>query len=157
MGALTARRWPIVALLASLAMLAAAHAFQRFAGLTPCALCLTQRDVYWGAAAVAIAALALVRFRPDAARLAALALGLVFLLQAAVALYHVAVEQHWVTARCDAADLSDITTLPLSGSFEVPKCDDVQWSLFGVSMAGYNAIVALLLSVGGFVAGLRRA
>jgi len=151
---LTAARWPFVALLAALAMLGAAHAFESFGGLAPCVLCLKQRDVYWGAAALAIAA---TRLRPQIATLACVALGLVFLLEAGVAFYHVAVEQHWVVARCDAADPSQITTLPMTGAFEAPKCDQPQWFLFGITMAAYNAIFALALAALSFIASRRLA
>ncbi len=131
---------------ASAAMLAAAHAFERLGGLSPCALCLQQRDFYWGALALSGAAL-LVRNRfPGAARLAAIGLALVFAAGAAVALYHVAVEQGWATAQCDAVDLGEIGLMG-EGAFNAPKCDVVQWSLFGVSMAGYNALISAALAL----------
>ena len=41
--------WPVLAALASAAMLAAAHAFETFGGYAPCMLCLRQREVYWAA------------------------------------------------------------------------------------------------------------
>jgi disulfide bond formation protein DsbB len=51
-------RWPMLALAASLAMLAAAHAFEKFGNMPPCALCLHQREAYWAAVAVSLLALA---------------------------------------------------------------------------------------------------
>jgi len=54
--ALLTRWWTAFALAASLGMLGAAHAFERFGGLAPCNLCLKQREAYW--AAVAVAAIA---------------------------------------------------------------------------------------------------
>ena len=50
------RWWTAFALAASLSMLGAAHAFERFGGLAPCNLCLKQREVYWGAVAIAVLA-----------------------------------------------------------------------------------------------------
>ena len=47
------RWWTAYALAASLAMLGAAHAFERFAGLPPCNLCLRQREVFWAAVVIA--------------------------------------------------------------------------------------------------------
>ena len=38
-------RWRLTALVASLAMLAIAHAFETFGGLAPSALCLRAREV----------------------------------------------------------------------------------------------------------------
>ena len=54
---LLTRWWTAFALAASLALLGAAHAFERFGGLAPCNLCLKQREVYWGAVAIALVAM----------------------------------------------------------------------------------------------------
>lgn len=155
MGALAAwlsPRWPLLALLASAAMLAVAHASQRFFGLAPCMLCLEQRNVHWGVVALGFAALIVLRFRPQAARMANTLIGLVFIAAAAVALYHVAVEQGWVIAQCDAARLDDITTFGAGGALEMPRCDEVAFSFLGLSMAGWNALASLGLAGLSFVA-----
>jgi disulfide bond formation protein DsbB len=34
----------------------------------------------------------------------------------------------------------------------VVRCDEVAWSLFGISMAGYNALISLGLAVFGLAA-----
>lgn len=152
-------RWPLLALLASAAMLAVAHASQRFGGLAPCVLCLEQRNVHWGVIAVSLAALVSLRFRPapGLARLAAVVIGLVFLASAAIALYHVAVEQRWVMAQCDAASLDEITAFGAGGSLEMPRCDEIQFSFLGVSMAGWNALASLgLAGLSFWTAGAKR-
>ncbi len=143
--------WPLLAALASGAMLAVAHASQHFAGLQPCPLCLDQRNWHWGVVAVGLIGFAAVRISPRLARLAAFAVGLVLLGSAAQAAYHVAVEQHWVVAYCDARiDLDDIRPLDFEGSFAAPACDEIAWQMFGISMAGYNAIASLLLALASF-------
>lgn len=139
-------RWPLFALAASALMLAAAHASERLGGLAPCMLCLEQRNVHWGVIAIALAALVTLRFRRQAAPLADSLLGLVFLASAAIAAYHVAVEQGWVIAQCDAARLDDITAFGAGGSLEVPACDEIAFSFLGVSMAGWNALASLGLA-----------
>jgi disulfide bond formation protein DsbB len=147
-------RWPLVALLASAAMLAAAHAFERLGGLAPCELCLRQREVYWGAIAVASAGLLALRFWPRRGLKRGLAvfLGLAFLTGALVAGYHVGVEQGVFFHQCDAAiDPGAITTMTAGGTFLAPRCDAPAWSAFGISMAGYNAAISLALAVGSFV------
>jgi len=55
--------WPALALAASAAMLATAHAFERLGGYAPCLLCLKQREVYWVAGGIALAGLVLLRTR----------------------------------------------------------------------------------------------
>lgn len=144
--------WPLLTMLASGAMLAAAHLyFQRFLGLQPCPLCLDQRNWHWAVLAVSLAALVVVRLRPGVARWAALAIGLVLLGSAAMGAYHVAVEQHWVIAQCDARIRADqIRPIEFGESFEVPKCDQIAWQWLGISMAGYNAIISLVLAFASF-------
>ena len=64
---LLTRWWTAFALVISLAMLGFAHASERFAGLSPCNLCLKQREVFWGAVVVALVAKKHGIFRPSPA------------------------------------------------------------------------------------------
>jgi len=149
------RAWPFITLAVSAALLAGAHAFESFGGLRPCALCLEQREWHWGVVGVSIAALALLVWRPGWARLAALVIGLVLAGSAYAGAFHVAVEQGWVIAQCDARiDPNDITTFDLGGETDVPQCDEIAWSLLGVSMAGYNAIISTLMALASFTVAL---
>lgn len=136
----------------SAAVLGAALAFQHLGGLAPCVLCYWQRYPYWAAIPLAAAAAILVpRDRRAGAALlglaaAALAVG------AGIAAFHVGVEQQWWegTAACGG-------TRPASGSLEelrarllaapVVRCDEPAWTLFGVSMAGYNFLAASVLAL----------
>lgn len=156
--------WPVITLLASGAMLAAAHLyFQRYLGLQPCPLCLDQREWHWGVVAVSIAALIVMRLRPALTRWAIIAIGLVLLGSTAMAAYHVAVEQHWVVAQCDVGGAIDPTQLSLDNlgdNLRPPRCDEIAWQMFGISMAGYNAIISLALALASFwvaLAGKREA
>lgn len=142
--------WPWLALLGSGALLAGAHAFQYLGGLYPCPLCLDQRNWHWAVIGVAVLALVVTRFRPGWARGAALVVGLVLLGSAAMGAYHVAVEQHWVVAQCDArVNLNDLS-FDLNAAVVAPKCDEIAWSMFGISMAGYNALISFLLALASF-------
>ena len=144
--------WPLLTLLASGAMLAAAHAFQRFGGLAPCPLCLDQRNWHWGVVAASTIGLIVLRLKPAWARWFTLLVGLVLLGSFAQAAYHVAVEQHWVVAQCDARiDLDDLRPLDFEAEVVAPKCDEIAWSMFGVSMAGYNALISLALALASLV------
>ncbi len=142
--------WPLVALLVSAAMLAGAHAFQRFGGLEPCPLCLDQRNWHWTVVGVAAGAFLVVRLKPGLARAMAALIGLVLLGASGMGAYHVAVEQHWVIAQCDARVDLDNLGFDQTGTFTVPKCDQIAWSMFGVSMAGYNALISLLMAIASF-------
>jgi disulfide bond formation protein DsbB len=121
--------------------------FQYLGGYQPCELCHWQRYPY-----VATFALGLVGAAVPAARRLVLALcGLLFVVGAGIAAYHVGVEQHWWqgTAACGstfgpAGSLDELRARLLAQP--VVRCDEVAWSLFGISMAGYNFMLSLALA-----------
>jgi disulfide bond formation protein DsbB len=146
--------WPIWAAIASAAMLAIAHAFESYGHLAPCELCLKQRDVYWAALVVGFLGwrldLALPGRRIGAAFSALVAL--IFLYQVGLASYHAGVEwKLWPgpqtcsgQGKADAKALADL----LNGAqIRGPSCDKAAWRMAGLSMAGWNALVALGLTL----------
>ncbi|MEQ8557626.1 MAG: disulfide bond formation protein B [Henriciella sp.] len=151
-------RWPLLALLASAAMLAAAHAFEHFAYLLPCQLCLRQREVYWAAIAMAATGLVLWNIRQNRRFLVAfnVMLALVFLTGAVVAAYHAGVEWNfWPAPTGCAAGTVDVVNLDLGGIDErtaTASCEDAAWTMIGLSMAGWNALVSLGLAALSFAA-----
>ncbi len=148
----------IVAL--SLSALAAALASQYWGGLQPCVLCIYQRYAYLGAVGFGLLGLA-AGARPEARRWALALAGLAFLSGAGIALFHVGVEQYWWrgTAGCHApafdpdASIADLRKQLLETPF-VP-CDVIPWSLFGISMAGYNVLASLGLAAASLWAALK--
>ncbi len=153
---------PALVVAVSLAALGIALAAEHWGGLAPCALCLYQRYGYLGAVVFGLVGLAVAdRLR---ARRAAVVLGaLAFLSVAGIAFYHVGVEQLWWRggAECHAPNLdldASIESLrqQLLNTKFVP-CDEVAWSLFGISMAGYNFFAALGFAGASLWAGLRGA
>jgi disulfide bond formation protein DsbB len=128
--------------LGSAALLLGAIAFQYIGGLAPCHLCLLQRWPH----AIAIALGRLVLAWPR--RWLALLAGLVVLAGSGIALYHVGVEQAWWPGptTCTAPEPGAMTAGDLLDQIlETPVvlCDQVAWSLWGISMAGWNAILSL--------------
>jgi disulfide bond formation protein DsbB len=128
--------------LGSLALLLGAFAFQYVGGLAPCHLCLLQR---WPHAAAILLGIMILAWPW---RGFALLAGLAVLAGAGIAAYHVGVEQGvWqgpttCTAPAPGATpsgelLDQILATP------VVLCDQVAWSLWGISMAGWNAILSL--------------
>jgi disulfide bond formation protein DsbB len=80
-----------------------------------------------------------------------LAAGVAALAGTGIAVFHVGVEQHWWqgTAECGstlgaASSIEDMRRMLLAQP--VVRCDEVAWSLFGISMAGYNALISLGLA-----------
>ena len=147
----TATTWPWAALIASAAMLAAAHGFERFALLAPCQLCLRQREVYWAAGAIALAGLVLARVRPGLAGLACFALAAAFLTGAGIAGYHAGVEQGVFPAPDGCAGGGPMPSgadlmAQLGKPMATASCGEIPWSLLGLSMAAWNALVSLGLA-----------
>lgn len=151
--ALTTKLFAGVLFVASVAVLGAALASQYWGGLDPCELCLLERWPWW--TAIAISALAWLAGARVPLMMPAIVLALVFFASAALGFYHAGVELHWFpgpsacTASGTAADSIDALRAQLMGRQPV-MCDQVQWSLFGISLAGWNALVSLAL--GGFCA-----
>lgn len=148
-------RWAFWALGASALMLAAAHAFETFGGYAPCTLCLRAREIYWVAGAVALAAI-LARKLPRAVgwRWAFdAALALVFALGVAVAVYHSGAEWKWwpgpTTCSSTGAAVSTQAMADLLGGARIrpPACDEAAWRFLGLSMAGWNALISLKLTI----------
>ncbi len=135
----------------SAATLAAAFAFQYLGGLAPCQLCLWQRWPH--AAAIGIGVLALILARGPLARLLPLLGSLAALTSAGIGAYHVGVEQKWWEglASCSAGSISGISTADLLNPDivvgAVVRCDEIAWSMFGISMAGWNVILSILLAM----------
>jgi disulfide bond formation protein DsbB len=132
-------------LLGSLALLLGALAFQYLGGLAPCHLCLLQRWPH----AIAIALGVILLAWPN--RWLALLAGFVVLAGAGVAVYHVGVEQAWWPGptTCTAPEPGAMSAGELLDQIlETPVvlCDQVAWSLWGISMAGWNAILSLGLA-----------
>ncbi len=153
------RHWLVLALLASAAMLGAAHAFETFGRLAPCELCLKEREVYWLAMTVAAVGVALSFSPVQVRRGACAALVLIFLFGAGLAVYHAGAEwRFWPgpascsggSMRASAADMAKL----LSGAApRAPSCEDAAWVFLGLSMAGWNALISAgLAAVSGWAA-----
>ena len=146
------RTAPALVLAASIATLGAAFAFQYLGGLDPCVLCLYQRYPYGVTGALGLAGVAhAAAGRPRAVPWLLGLCAVTFLAGAGIAGFHVGVEQHWWvgTASCtgaggEARTLEELREQILAAP--VVRCDKVAWSLFGVSMAGYNFLASLALA-----------
>jgi disulfide bond formation protein DsbB len=139
-----ARKLMLIAALGSLALLIGAWVFE-YLGYAPCKLCLWQRYPHQ----VAVAAGALVYF-----------IGPLFifsvigtfgaLISAVIGLYHTGVENGWwegpTSCSGDAGALSGMSGADLLSTdvpVDIVMCDEVAWSLIGISMASWNAILSL--------------
>ncbi len=160
---LAARPWlaPLLIAAISAAAVLIALASQAWGGLQPCVLCIWQRWAHGAVIALALIALgaALYGARRGAAWFTFVA-GAAAIVGTGIALYHVGVEQQWWpgTSGCGAGALSGAGGLEALRqqieSAPIVRCSDVPWSLFGISMAGYNAILSAALALFALAAGL---
>ncbi|GAA0297838.1 disulfide bond formation protein B [Sphingomonas oligophenolica] len=137
-----------LALLLPLALMAGALAFQYLGGLYPCEMCWWQR--YPHIAAIALAALAFVVPGMAAKRALVLLAALAILASGAIGVFHAGVEYHWwqgITA-CSSTmsghggSVDDMLKRIMSAP--IVRCDVAQWTLFGISLAGFNALFSLV-------------
>jgi disulfide bond formation protein DsbB len=143
------------------ATIAGAWYFQLVVGLVPCELCYAQRIPYY----VAIPLALLLGFfardsrRAGLARLLLLLLAAILAYGAGLAVYHAGVEWKWWAGptACSSAALGGGggTLLQQMQGLRVVPCDVVQWTFLGLSLAGYNALIAGALTLYALVVALR--
>jgi disulfide bond formation protein DsbB len=139
------RRAHLLLLIGPSALLGGAFAFQYLGGLNPCEMCIWQRWPH--GIALVVASLAL--FAPLALRRPLLLLAAASVAVAAgLGAFHAGVEQKWWKgpAACSATDLGSGDFLSNVLAAPVVQCDQIAWSLAGISMAGYNAIFSALIA-----------
>ena len=153
---------PLWAMAASVVALAAALGSQYLGGLAPCKLCLWQRVPY--GLVIVIGVGALLWFTGARERRALTwAAALAFAAGAGIALYHSGVEQHWIAgptscsgdASLNAAQTVEELRAQLLGT-PIVRCDEIPWSLFGLSIAAWNALASLALAAFCGVTALRQ-
>ncbi len=141
-----AGRANVLAFLLPTALLAGAWGFQLIGGLIPCEMCHWQRWPHY--AALGVAALAFLTRGHVRVALVVLA-ALLIAASGAIGVAHLGVEHHWwngftactaptsITGATAAERLDSLLAQP------IVRCDTPQWSLLGISMAGFNAIFSL--------------
>lgn len=143
--------FPGAALLAlSCFIIAGAWAFQLIGGLAPCPLCLAQRVPWYiliPTSAVLTVGLVQGWSRRTLLVLFVVALGLTAW-AAQGGLFHAGVEYKWwkgpETCTAGAAAVDTLLDFDSLSNTRVPMCDEVPWSLFGISLAGFNFLFSLL-------------
>ncbi len=142
------RAFALLAFAASAGVLGSALLSQYWGGLLPCELCLAER---WPWTAAILISLIGALFGPRLApSFLALSLALVFAAGAALAAYHVGVEHHWLAGptACTAGTATPTSLAALKKEImgqQGVRCDIPAWSLFGISLAGWNLLASLAM------------
>jgi disulfide bond formation protein DsbB len=138
-----------LAFLLPTALLAGAYGSQYIGGLYPCEMCWWQRWPHF--AAVPLALLAFFMGNPGIKRVMVALAALAILTSGMIGGFHAGVEYGWWQG------LTTCSTVPTGSSEDLldaimnaplVRCDVAPWTLFGISLAGFN----FLLSVGGAIA-----
>ena len=126
----------------STALLGGALLFQYVGHLAPCEMCLWQR---WPHVAALVVGLAAWGLRNDRRLVAVAAVCLI--VGAGIGFFHAGVEYHWWAgpAACTAPALGSGSFITAVLAAPLIRCDAAAWTLFGVSMAGYNALFSSLI------------
>ncbi len=135
--------------------MAGALAGQYIGGLVPCEMCWWQRWPHYAAIAIALLAFAVPHGLVRRLLIAGAAGGI--LASGLIGAYHAGVEYHWwlgpahCTTTATGHTLADIMTAPLV------RCDQAQWTLLGMSLAGFNALISVPVALYIFSVLLRKA
>jgi disulfide bond formation protein DsbB len=127
-------------------------------GLYPCELCWWQRYAHFAALVLALASTVV---RPKTAWIALAALAI--LVSGLIGAFHAGVEYGWWEGftTCSSGVGALAGDDPLAAIMNAPmiRCDVAQWTLAGISLAGFNAIisVASALVIVALLAGGKRA
>ncbi|MCM0000485.1 MAG: disulfide bond formation protein B [Erythrobacter sp.] len=126
-----------LAVLVPAALLGGAYVSQYGFGLYPCEMCWWQRYPHFVAVALGLAGFVV---KPAARPLVILA-GLAIIVSGAIGLFHAGVEYGWWEG------ITDCTARAPKGSAfdfggQVVPCDVPQWTLWGLSLAGFNFLIS---------------
>jgi disulfide bond formation protein DsbB len=117
--------------------------FQYIGGIAPCEMCQWQRWAHIGAALTGILAVTMTKADSTARALAWIAI-LFVLTSGLIGAYQTGMEYHLLPGPASCSGHRYVL-----GSNAPPpevQCDVVAWSLFGLSMASYNALCSFLIA-----------
>jgi len=140
----------LLAMLAPAALLGGALTSQYAGGLHPCEMCYWQRWPHEAALALALLAYATAK-RPAASRLMVNLAGIFIAVSGAIGVFHAGVEYGWWEGltTCSRGPTAATTEDLLKAIVSAPvvRCDEAQWTLAGVSLAGFNAIFSFAAAI----------
>lgn len=140
----------LIAFAVGLAVIFGAWGSQLIGGLEPCELCLVQRWPYYVGLPVLAVVLLGWKLIPAPVRIGLTLVAMAaFIVSIGLGVYHAGVEYgFWIgPAECSGPGTSvSFSDLGSINSVEVVPCDEVQWQLFGISLAGFNALASAFIA-----------
>lgn len=155
LNSLTPNRAALLIFLVAFATIAGAWIFEYY-GYLPCELCLKQRWAYYAGVPLALIVVLLAPHSPGLAKAGLALLAVLWLGSMVFGIYHSGVEWKWwpgpSTCTAQAGFSGGLPDL----SKPAVMCDEPALRIFGLSLAGWNAVISLGLALVAF-AGMRRA
>jgi disulfide bond formation protein DsbB len=134
-------RW--LAFLLPAALLAGAYGSQYIGGLAPCDMCWWQRYPHF--AALGFAALALLLGKSPAHKGLVTLAALAIITSGILGGFHAGVEYHWWQGPQTCSQVPQGSGADLLKNImkaKVVRCDVPAWTLFGISLAGFNFLIS---------------
>lgn len=140
---ITRQRAALIVFAVAIATIGGAWLFEYW-GYAPCPLCLKQRWSYYAAMPLALAAAALAQGNAAVSKTLLYILALIFAASAVFGVYHSGVEWKWWPGpdTCGGdfgGGLPDLSKPAI-------RCDEAAIRIFGLSLAGWNAVISLVLA-----------
>ena len=133
----------LVALLVPALLLGGAYVSQYGFGLFPCEMCWWQRYPHFAALVLALLAFVL----PRQARMLVMLAALAIAVSGFIGLFHAGVEYKWWQGFTSCSSLVKLDGgNPLDAIMNkapLVSCDQPQWTLFGISLAGFNFLFSV--------------
>lgn len=142
--------WGAVIFLLSSVVLVTALGFEHLGGYVPCPLCLQQRYAYYGAISFLLIAIIFERKFPVVSTLIFFLVALGYLANTLLGAYHAGVEWHFWAGpdTCGTQQALPVHAEDLLSDLSIARvvrCDEAAWRFLGLSFAGWNTLISLML------------
>ena len=131
----------------SLILLGGALAFQYVGGLAPCEMCIWQRWPHGFSIVAGLIGGTLVRsdvLPPSWAKYLAAGAITGLVVSGAIGVFHAGVEWKFWPGPSECTGFGYVPGQEDFKPLQIVRCDEAQWRLFGLSLAGYNAIFSFV-------------
>ena len=138
-----------ISFLISSLMLISAFYLEYFHGALPCDLCITQRWFHGAIIAYSLIIILIIKKTLIAKKLLILYGSVLWLSSSLAGLYHFGIEMNFWTGPdgCSSNIEFSKDTLTYLLNKSPIKCDEVMFEIFGLSLAGWNALASLFISL----------
>jgi disulfide bond formation protein DsbB len=157
-------RWPLLLAGGSLLLMLGAWCFEYIGGYEPCALCYDQRHIHMTVIALGLVSGIALILRPSLAKFASwmiFVIAAVLIYSAGFAGWHAGIEYDWWAGPATCTTSGGVPEVDLSCIINgtdcgpIVLCDEAAWTLLGISMAGFNALISAGMAAAAILVGFK--